>query len=295
MGKKSTLLSRVIGAPYILWAVLFIIVPIGMVAYYAFTDATGAFTFDNMLEIGKYTDTFILSIWLGLLATVISLVIAYPLAYIIANSGENRQKIMMMLIMLPMWMNFLLRTYSWMTILEDNGFLTTTLNSVLEGAYVILDEAVKILGGGLKKPFEPIHLINTRGAVVLGMVYNFLPYMILPIYTVILKMDRSLIEAAQDLGCNKVQVFKNITIPLSLPGVVSGFTMVFVPSVSTFYISQKLGGTGTTLIGDIIETQFQTANNFHLGASLSFVLMILIFICLAVMNKFSDDDGEVII
>ncbi len=284
MGKKSTLLSRIIGAPYILWAVLFIIVPIGMVAYYAFTDTTGAFTLSNMLEIGKYTDTFILSIWLGLLATVISLVIAYPLAYIIANSGENRQKIMMMLIMLPMWMNFLLRTYSWMTILEDNGFLTTTLNSVIEA-----------ICNGIGKEFEPIHLINTRGAVVLGMVYNFLPYMILPIYTVILKMDRSLIEASQDLGCNKFQVFKNITVPLSLPGVVSGFTMVFVPSVSTFYISQKLGGTGTTLIGDIIETQFQTANNFHLGASLSFVLMILIFICLAVMNKFSDEDGEVII
>ena len=284
MGKKSTLLSRVIGAPYILWAVLFIIVPIGMVAYYAFTDATGAFTFENMLEIGKYTDTFLLSIWLGFLATVISLVIAYPLAYIIANSGENRQKIMMMLIMLPMWMNFLLRTYSWMTILEDNGFLTTSLNSIIEA-----------VGEFVGKEFEPIHLINTRGAVVLGMVYNFLPYMILPIYTVILKMDRSLIEAAQDLGCNKFKVFKNITVPLSLPGVVSGFTMVFVPSVSTFYISQKLGGTGTTLIGDIIETQFQTANNFHLGASLSFVLMILIFICLAVMNKFSDDDGEVII
>ena len=284
MGKKSTLLSRVIGAPYVLWAVLFILVPIGMVAYYAFTDSTGAFTFDNMLEIGKYADTFILSVWLGLLATVISLVIAYPLAYIIANSGENRQKIMMMLIMLPMWMNFLLRTYSWMTILEDNGFLTTTLNSVIEA-----------ICNGIGKEFEPIHLINTRGAVVLGMVYNFLPYMILPIYTVILKMDRSLIEAAQDLGCDKLKVFKNITIPLSLPGVVSGFTMVFVPSVSTFYISQKLGGTGTTLIGDIIETQFQTANNFHLGASLSFVLMILIFICLAVMNKFSDDDGEVII
>ncbi|MBR6552626.1 MAG: ABC transporter permease [Clostridia bacterium] len=274
MGKKSTLLSRVIGAPYILWAVLFIIVPIGMVAYYAFTDASGVFTFQNMLEIGKYADTFILSIWLGFLATVISLVIAYPLAYIIANSGENRQKIMMMLIMLPMWMNFLLRTYSWMTILENNGLINTFL-----GFFGV----------------EPLQLINTRGAVVLGMVYNFLPYMILPIYTVILKMDRSLIEASQDLGCNKFQVFKNITIPLSLPGVVSGFTMVFVPSVSTFYISQKLGGTGTTLIGDIIETQFQTANNFHLGASLSFVLMILIFICLAVMNKFSDDDGEVII
>ena len=288
MGKKSTLLSRIIGAPYILWAVLFIIVPIGMVAYYAFTDATGAFTLDNMLEIGKYTDTFILSIWLGFLATVISLVIAYPLAYIIANSGENRQKIMMMLIMLPMWMNFLLRTYSWMTILEDNSFLTTSLNSILES---VMTPVLQHFG----KEFTPIHLINTRGAVVLGMVYNFLPYMILPIYTVILKMDRSLIEAAQDLGCDKFKVFKNITVPLSLPGVVSGFTMVFVPSVSTFYISQKLGGTGTTLIGDIIETQFQTANNFHLGASLSFVLMILIFICLAVMNKFSDDDGEVII
>ncbi|MBR2875637.1 MAG: ABC transporter permease [Clostridia bacterium] len=294
MGKKSTLLSRLIGAPYIVWAVIFILVPIGMVAYYAFTDVTGAFTFSNMSEIAKYTDTFLLSIWLGLLATVISLIIAYPLAYIIANSGENRQKIMMMLIMLPMWMNFLLRTYSWMTILEDNGFLTTTLNSVSEEIWGILNEALHSFGKELK-PFEPIHLINTRGAVVLGMVYNFLPYMILPIYTVILKMDRSLIEAAQDLGCNKFQVFKNITVPLSLPGVVSGFTMVFVPSVSTFYISQKLGGTGTTLIGDIIETQFQTANNFHLGASLSFVLMILIFICLAVMNKFSDEDGEVII
>ena len=288
MGKKSTLLSRVIGAPYVLWAVLFILVPIGMVAYYAFTDSTGAFTLSNMAEIGKYTDTFLLSIWLGLLATVISLVIAYPLAYIIANSGANRQKVMMMLIMLPMWMNFLLRTYSWMTILEDNGFLTTSLNSILES---VLAPVLEHFG----KEFSPVHLINTRGAVVLGMVYNFLPYMILPIYTVILKMDRSLIEAAQDLGCNKLQVFKNITVPLSLPGVVSGFTMVFVPSVSTFYISQKLGGTGTTLIGDIIETQFQTANNFHLGASLSFVLMILIFICLAVMNKFSDEEGEVII
>ena len=288
MGKKSTFLSRIIGAPYIVWAILFIIVPIGMVAYYAFTDATGAFTFDNITEIGKYTDTFILSVWLGFLATVISLVIAYPLAYIIANSGENRQKIMMMLIMLPMWMNFLLRTYSWMTILEDNSFLATSLNSFLQ-------PVLEPILAHFDKEFSPIHLINTRGAVVLGMVYNFLPYMILPIYTVILKMDRSLIEAAQDLGCNKFQVFKNITIPLSLPGVVSGFTMVFVPSVSTFYISQKLGGTGTTLIGDIIETQFQTANNFHLGAALSFVLMILIFICLAVMNKFSDDEGEVII
>ena len=284
MKKKSSLMTHIAGSPYIVWAVLFIIVPLCMVAYYAFTDKSGNFTFDNMLSIGKYTDTIVLSIWLGLLATVISLVVAYPLAMIMASKGPEKQSRMTMLIMLPMWMNFLLRTYSWMTILEDNGFLTTGLNYIVE--------SINNLAG---LNLEPIHLINTRGAVVLGMVYNFLPYMILPIYTVMLKADRSLVEAAQDLGGNKLDVFRNVTIPLSLPGIVSGFTMVFVPSVSTFFISQKLGGTGTTLIGDIIETQFQTANNFNLGASLSFVLMILIFICLAVMNKFSDDDGGVVI
>lgn len=274
MKKKSSLMTRLAGAPYIVWAALFIIVPLCMVAYYAFTDNSGAFTFDNISSIGNYTDTFVLSIWLGLLATVICLVVSYPLAYIMAQKGPEKQSTMTMLIMLPMWMNFLLRTYSWMTILEDNGLINTFIQNI-----------------GL----EPLQLINTRGAVVLGMVYNFLPYMVLPIYTVMLKTDRSLVEAAQDLGCNKLGVFRNVTIPLSVPGVVSGFTMVFVPSVSTFYISQKLGGTGTILIGDIIETQFQTANNFHLGASLSFVLMILIFFCLAVMNRFSDDDGGVII
>ena len=284
MKKKSSLMTHIAGSPYIVWAVLFIIVPLCMVAYYAFTDKSGNFTFDNMLSIGKYTDTIILSIWLGLLATVISLVVAYPLAMIMASKGPEKQSRMTMLIMLPMWMNFLLRTYSWMTILEDNGLLTSGLNFIVE--------SINNLSG---LSLEPIHLINTRGAVVLGMVYNFLPYMILPIYTVMLKADRSLVEAAQDLGGNKLDVFRNVTIPLSVPGIVSGFTMVFVPSVSTFYISQKLGGTGTTLIGDIIETQFQTANNFNLGASLSFVLMILIFICLAVMNKFSDDDGGVVI
>ena len=284
MKKKSSLMTHIAGSPYIVWAALFIIVPLCMVAYYAFTDKSGNFTFENMLGIGKYADTIVLSIWLGLLATVISLVIAYPLAMIMASKGPEKQSRMTMLIMLPMWMNFLLRTYSWMTILEDNGFLTTGINYVIE----CINTLPKI-------DLEPVHLINTRGAVVLGMVYNFLPYMILPIYTVMLKADRSLVEAAQDLGGNKLDVFRNVTVPLSVPGIVSGFTMVFVPSVSTFFISQKLGGTGTTLIGDIIETQFQTANNFNLGASLSFVLMILIFICLAVMNKFSDDDGGVVI
>ena len=284
MNKKSSLMSRLAGAPYIVWAALFIIVPLCMVAYYAFTDNTGAFTFNNMAEISKYADTFILSIWLGLLATVICLIVAYPLAYIMASKGPEKQSTMTMLIMLPMWMNFLLRTYSWMTILEDNGLLTTTINSVID-----------FINSTAGLSLDPVQLINTLGAFVLGMVYNFLPYMILPIYTVMLKSDHSLVEAAQDLGGNKLDVFKNVTIPLSVPGIVSGFTMVFVPSVSTFYISQKLGGTSTILIGDVIETQFQTANNFNLGASLSFVLMILIFICLAVMNRFSDDDGGVII
>ena len=284
MKKRSSLMTHIAGSPYIVWAALFIIVPLCMVAYYAFTDKNGNFTFENMLSISKYADTIVLSIWLGLLATVISLVVAYPLAMIMASKGPEKQSRMTMLIMLPMWMNFLLRTYSWMTILEDNGFLTTGLNYIVEN--------INNLAG---LSLEPVHLINTRGAVVLGMVYNFLPYMILPIYTVMLKADRSLVEAAQDLGGNKLDVFRNVTVPLSIPGIVSGFTMVFVPSVSTFFISQKLGGTGTTLIGDIIETQFQTANNFNLGASLSFVLMILIFICLAVMNKFSDDDGGVVI
>ena len=290
MNKKSSLMSRLAGAPYIVWAALFIIVPLCMVAYYAFTDNTGAFTFNNMADIGKYADTFILSIWLGLLATVICLLVAYPLAYIMASKGPEKQSTMTMLIMLPMWMNFLLRTYSWMTILEDNGLLTTTINSVID--FINTTILVNSTSGFT---LDPVQLINTRGAVVVGMVYNFLPYMILPIYTVMLKSDHSLVEAAQDLGGNKLDVFKNVTVPLSVPGIVSGFTMVFVPSVSTFYISQKLGGTSTILIGDVIETQFQTANNFNLGASLSFVLMILIFICLAVMNRFSDDDGGVII
>ena len=284
MNKKSSLMTKLAGAPYIVWAALFIIVPLCMVAYYAFTDKTGAFTFSNMAEIVKYADTFILSIWLGLLATIICLIVAYPLAYIMASKGPEKQSTMTMLIMLPMWMNFLLRTYSWMTILEDNGLLTSGINYIVDW-----------LNATAGLSLDPVHLINTRGAVVVGMVYNFLPYMILPIYTVMLKSDHSLVEAAQDLGGNRLDVFKNVTVPLSVPGIVSGFTMVFVPSVSTFYISQKLGGTGTILIGDIIETQFQTANNFNLGASLSFVLMILIFICLAVMNRFSDDDGGVII
>ena len=246
--KKRTLLERMASAPHLVWMVLFIVAPLLFVAYYAFTDSEGAFTFDNMLSISKYIDTIVLSVWLGLLATVISLLIAYPLAMIMANKGPEKQSTMTMLIMLPMWMNFLLRTYSWMTILEDNGLINTFITSI-----------------GL----EPLQLINTRGAVVLGMVYNFLPFMVLPIHSVMLKIDNRLIEAAEDLGGNKITVFKDIILPLSMPGIASGFTMVFVPSVSTFYISKKLGGNTFSLIGDVIEMQFKSANNYNLGAALS--------------------------
>ncbi len=273
--KKKSLGQILVTAPYAVWAILFIIVPLIMVMYYSFTDANGAFTLDNIMQIGKYKDIFIRSVWYALISTVISLIIAYPLAYIIAQSKASSQKILVMLMMLPMWMNFLLRTYSMMNLMSDTGIINSLLNFI-----------------GLPS----VHMLNTPFAVIVGMVYNFLPYMILPIYTVMLKLDRSNIEAAQDLGCNGFQVLTKIIIPLTMPGVVSGITMVFVPSVSTFYISQKLSGGKIDLIGDTIERQFITSNNFNLGASLSLVLMILILISLAVMNKFTDDeDGGVVI
>ncbi len=273
--KKKSLGQIIVTAPYAVWAVLFIVAPLIMVIYYSFTDAQGNFTLDNIMQIGNYTDIFVRSVWYALLSTVISLLIAYPLAYIISQSKASKQKILIMLIMLPMWMNFLLRTYSMMNLMNDTGLINTFLNSI-----------------GL----PTVHMINTPFAVITGMVYNFLPYMILPIYTVMLKLEKSNIEAAQDLGCNGFQVLTKIIIPLTMPGVVSGITMVFVPCVSTFYISQKLGGGKFDLIGDTIERQFITANNFNLGASLSLVLMALILISLAVMNKFTDDeDGGVVI
>lgn len=270
--KQKTLLQRILAAPYIVWAVLFIIAPLLFVAYYAFTDRSGAFTFDNILAACDtgYIVIFFRSVSLALIATFICLIIAYPLAYVISRSKANTQKVMIMLIMLPMWMNFLIRTYSWMAILEDSGFINQLL---------------------IKIGLSPVHMINTSGAVVLGMVYNFLPYMILPIYSVMTKIDTRLVEAAHDLGCGNVQVLTKVILPLSASGVISGVTMVFVPSISTFYISQKLGGGNFDLIGDTIERQFQTAYNYNLGAALSLILMVLILICMAVMNKFSDEDG----
>jgi spermidine/putrescine transport system permease protein len=274
MKRKAPLSARIASAPYILWMIIFIVFPLILVAYYAFTDKNGNFTMSNITEISRYSDTFVRSIWFALIATLICLVIAYPLAYIMSKTTGNAQRTLMMIVMLPMWMNFLLRTYSWMLILDDTGILNTLFMHI---------------GLGQAK------MINTSGAVILGMVYNYLPYMILPIYSVMTKLDKRLFEACEDLGGNSVTVFSKVVMPLSVPGVISGITMVFVPSVSTFYISQKLGGGKFPLIGDVIEMQFQTAYNYNLGAAISLVLMVLILLCLFVMEKYAGDDGEEIV
>ncbi len=267
--------SKIASTPYMIWAAIFIIVPLIFVVYYSLTDANGNFTMQYISEIGKYKDTMLTSIWLGFIATIISLLISYPLAYIMANSSLNVQRTMMLLVMLPMWMNLLIRTYSLMIILQDTGIINTFLT---------------------KLHLPQLHMINTQGAVVLGMIYNYIPYMILPLYSIMSKIDHGLVEAAEDLGANKLQVLSKVILPLSLPGIASGFTMVFVPSVSTFYISKKLGGNAFALIGDVIEMQFKSSNNYNLGAALSLVLMVMILICMAVMNRFTDDDdGGVLI
>lgn len=272
----NSVTRKILDKPYLVWSMIFIIAPLAMVLYYALTDKSGAFTIQNFIQIVDYIPTILLSILYGLLATVICLFVGYPFAYFLSKHTERVQRTIVLLVMLPMWMNFLIRTYSLMTMLGDTGVINNFLNAL-----------------GIRS----FHMINTSGAVILGMVYNFIPYMILPIYSVLSKMDHSLLEAAQDLGSSRVHTFRRVVLPMSLPGMLSGITMVFVPCVSTFYITQKLGGGQIVLIGDVIEAQFQTANNYNLGASLSFVLMILIFICLGVMNYFDDgtQDGGVVI
>ena len=265
--------TKHLSALYILWMLVFSIIPLGVVAYFAFTDfQTSALTMNNILRMGAYLPIFLKSLWLALISSVICLVVGYPVAYCIAGRSPMQQRFLYMLIMLPMCMSFLLRTMAWVAMLEDTG---------------IINSFVTALG------LHPLPLIRNDAAVILGMVYNYLPYMIMPLYTVIMKIDKNLIEAAQDLGCSPIQVFRTVVLPLSVPGIVSGFTMVFVPAISTFYISQKLGSSGTTLIGDVIESQFKTAYNPNLGAAMSLVLMIIVFICIAVMNRFTDEDEEV--
>ena len=264
--------SKWLSGPYILWMVLFTIVPLGVVLYYALTDSiTGEFTLANLANFVDYWPIFLRSIWLSIFATLICLLIGYPVAYYIAHCKPTTQRLLQMLIMLPMCMSFLLRTLAWVALLDDTG---------------IINNFIRSLG------LSPLPLIRNNGAVILGMVYNYLPYMILPLYTVIMKIDPRLVEAAQDLGCNSRQVFTRVTLPLSVPGIVSGITMVFVPAVSTFYISQKLGSPGTILIGDVIESQFKAAYNPNLGAALSLVLMVLIFVCVGIMNRFTSEDAE---
>jgi len=266
-------------APYTVWSVLFILVPLAFVAYYAFTDNNFNFTFDNITrfftatsqvinadgsseEVRTYIVIFLRSLKLAVVSTAICLALGYPIAYIMARSSEKTQKTMMTLIMIPMWMNFLIRTYAWMTILQDTG---------------ILNGVLSYLG------FGTVHIIGTEAAVVIGMVYDYFPYMILPIYSIMAKMDVKLLEAARDLGCSGVSVLKRVIWPLSLPGVISGVTMVLIPSISTFYISQKLGNGKFFLIGDAIEGQY-VANNLHFAAAMAFILMVILLVGMAVMK-----------
>ena len=269
MNKKKSLMQSIAAAPHIFWAVLFIVLPLFIVVYYAFTDENGSFSFENIASLSDYAPIFGLSIELAVIATFVCLIIGYPLAYIIAKAKPKNQKFFIMLLMLPMWTNLLIRTYSIMAILDDGGFLNSLLNT-------------------------SFHIVGTKGAVIFGMVYDFLPYMVLPIYTCISKIDKNMWEAASDLGCNPVLVILKVIFPLSLSGVISGVTMVLVPSISTFYISQKLGGGTFEVIGDTIERQFVTGA-LNVGAAISLVMMVLILISITVMNKFSDEDGGIIV
>ena len=273
MKKNNSLL---LSTPYILWMLVFTLIPLGVVAYYALTDPnTGVFTLSNITQLQLYLPVLWQSIWYSLVSALICLILGYPVAYFIAHQKPITQKLLYMLVMLPMCMSFLLRTLAWVGLLQDTGIFNDLLAAL-----------------GLPR----LQLIRTPAAVILGMVYNYLPYMILPLYAVIVKIDRRLIEAAEDLGCTPVNVFTKVVLPLSVPGILSGITMVFVPAVSTFYISQKLGGTDTVLIGDVIERLFKQANNPNLGAALSLVLMALVFVCTGIMNRFgSDEEGGVIV
>ena len=272
--------------PYVIWMALFVVAPIIMVVIYAFSSADGGFTLSNFAKMGTYAVVFTRSFKLAIIATIICLLIGYPVSYIMSKEGPRFQRIAMVLIMLPMWMNFLLRTYSWMSILENNGLLNQLFQKI--GLIALYNN---IFGTDI----QFFRMINTQGAVVLGMVYNYLPFMILPIYSVIVKMDNSLIEAARDLGANTFNVFRRVILPLSLPGVLSGITMVFVPSVSTFAISKMLGGGTELLLGDLIEQQFLGgAYNPQLGAAISLVMMIIVVICMVVMNRFGEGEEQAV-
>ncbi len=273
---KSKSGQVVLNAPYLLWSVIFIVVPLLFVVYYAFTTANGSFTFNNIITFftnEQYMTVFWRSMLYAVWATVISLVIAYPFAYCMSKVNASSQRMLMLLVMLPMLMNLVVRTYSWQQILERYGLVNTFLESL-----------------GL----EPIHFLGNAGVIIFGMVYNYLPFMILPIYSSISKVDKSLLEASNDLGCNTFGTIQRVILPLSVPGVLSGITMVFVPCVSTFYISRQFSDGNIKMIGDVIEDKFYRSSvpDYNIGATISLVLMLIILISLAVVNRFSDDDDQ---
>ena len=289
MKKRNAVLFS---TPYLIWMVFFTLIPLGVVLYYALTDpSSGEFSLVNIKDLGMYMPVLWTSILYSLVSAIVCLIIGYPVAYYIAHCSRTAQKFLYMLVMLPMCMSFLLRTLAWVGLLSDQGIINNLL--------VAFFDFLRSLGGifsGIPEDFGRLTLIRTPGAVVLGMVYNYLPYMILPLYSTIVKIDHRLIEAAEDLGCNGVQTFNKVVLPLSVPGILSGMTMVFVPAVSTFYISQKLGSSSTVLIGDVIERQFKQGNNPNLGAALSIVLMLLVFVCTGIMNRFGgDEEGSVMV
>ena len=270
--------------PYVIWMALFVVIPILIMVMYAFTTSEFGFTLENFSSMGVYTTVFGRSFKLAIIATLVCVLIGYPVAYVMAKEGPGFQRIAMALIMLPMWMNFLLRTYSWMSILEKNGLLNQFFSTI--GLFDLINA---VFGTNI----EYFQMIGTQGAVVLGMVYNYLPFMILPIYSVIIKLDHFLLEASHDLGADGVMTFRKVIFPLSLPGILSGVTMVFVPSVSTFAISQLLGGGTQMMLGDLIEQQFLGgAYNPHLGAAISMVMMIVVVACMVVMNHFGEGEEE---
>jgi spermidine/putrescine transport system permease protein len=270
--KNSKSSQRLLSSPYLAWAVIFIIIPLCMVFYYGLTDKTGAFTLENVTAIMsvEHAKALWLSLGLSLISTVICFFIAYPLAMILANMNVNQHSFIVLIFILPMWMNFLLRTLAWQTLLEKTGVINNVL-SILH--------------------LPSLNIINTPYAIVLGMVYNFLPFMVLPLYNALVKIDPNVINAAKDLGANKLQTFFKITFPLSVPGVISGITMVFIPALTTFVISNLLGGSKILLIGNVIEESFTQAGNWHLGSGLSIVLMIFIIVNM-VASAIFDKDGE---
>lgn len=266
--------THLFSIPYIVWMAFFVVAPVIIVLVYAFTSPAGGFSTENFQNMTDYLGVFGRSFWLAFLSTVLCLALGYPLAFVLSRERSHHQRILVMLFMLPMWMNMLLRTYAWLSIIENTG---------------LLNQFLAIFG------LKPLAIANTQGAIILGMVYNFLPFMVLPIYSVLSKIDNSYIEAAQDLGAHPGGVFRRVLLPLSLPGVLSGITMVFVPAVSTFVISRIMGGSKYMLLGDLIEMQFLgAAYNPYLGSAIALVMMVIVMICMLLMNKFGSGDEQVV-